>query len=706
MKALLNLAGRPSPARFVGGSSTGNQRRSGFVTLGAAAMLLLSPDGAFAQSNPTVALSPALAKATLLSGLDSTKEITIQLSLPLSDPKGAQDFVQHVSNPKDPLFRHYISVQEFAARFGGNAEDFAAVKAWAVSKGLIIQHESSARTSLTLRGSVDQWQKLFKTQLNNYKSPTGDEFYSAAVEPTIPNEIVSKIRGVVGLTGGVQKAPLYKVGKVFGENPETSTIHTDTAGGTGPGGTYSPSDLKTAYLIPQFGGLVPQTVAVFEQGGIVKGDITTFEKYYGLPAVPVTVTAVDGSDTKPNDGTIVEVDLDIQTIIGLNPAVKEVQVYAADYQTVPFSVGLVDTFDTVASTGKAQTLSVSYGTDEVVQGNTAIANEGDALTECASAGVTVLVSAGDYGAYGRTGTGTDPATLNAPDPGSQPLVTCVGGTTLFTGLGEQYLGEEVWNDLGIGHGATGGGVSSYWPIPSYQSPTLVTSNGGSSTARNVPDVGAMADPLTGVGVYTKAAGGWTQIGGTSLSAPVWSGYISILNSGLQYLTDLKTPQVGFFNTLLYFAVGGGLFPAGSLYPVLDGSNGNLDLYGTAGYNAGEYYNNCTGLGSLWGPFGYQIVMVSGTDKGAPPPPDRITVTSTATAAKISWPKMKRATGYAVFFTFLVNDAASKNSTFFVTKSNTLEVTGLVPNSPYGVAVAAVNSGGAADSTTAFTTPKQ
>ena len=291
---------------------------------------------------------------------------------------------------------------------------------------------------------------------------------------------------MVGLTGGVQKAPLYKMGKVIGENPETSGIHTNTAGGTGPGGTYAPSDLKTAYLIPTFGGTVPQTVAVFEQGGIVKSDITTFETYYGLPAVTVTQKAVDGSDTKANDGTIIEVDLDIQTIIGINPKVKEINVYVADYTVAPFSVGLVDTFDDVASSS-ADVLSVSYGTDEVVQGSTAIQNESNALLEDIDAGIPALISAGDDGAYGRTGTGTYPAELNVGDPGSQPYATCVGGTTLFTYSQEQYLGEEVWNDLGIGDGATGGGVSAYsTPLPYYQLAELMEYNGGSGTYRNVP----------------------------------------------------------------------------------------------------------------------------------------------------------------------------------------------------------------------------
>ena len=674
-------------------------RKIGSTVLGVT-LLSLAPGGASAESSATVALSPAIAKSTLLSAMDPAKEITIQLSLPLSDSQGAHELLKHISDPTGPLFRQYITVEEFAARFGGNAADFAAVKQWAANNQLSILHESSARTSLTVRGTVAQMQRLFMTQLNNYQSTAGDQFYSASVTPTLPSEIASKIRGVVGLTGGVQKAPLYKVGKVLGENPETAAIRTNA--GTGPGGTFAPADLKTAYSIPTFGGLVPQEVAIFEQGGIVASDITTYETYFSLPAVSITQTGVDGSDTNANSGTIVEVDLDIDAILGLNPSVKQIQVYVADYATIPFSIGLVDTFDEVATKKTAQTLSVSYGTDEVVQGDTAIANEGNALVECETAGITVVVSAGDNGAYGRTGGNSNPATLNAPDPGSQPLVTCVGGTSLTTSSTQQYVGEVVWNDLSTSHGATGGGVSSYWALPTFQPSALVTPNGGSSTNRNVPDVAAVADPYTGYAVYTASAGGWLEFGGTSLSAPLWASYISILNSGLQYLDGVTTPRVGYFNPHLYKALGNNYSPAGSLYPILSGSNGDAALYGTAGYNAGPNYNNCTGLGSLWGPAGYEVVLYSGKGK-KPAAPNKITVTPAATSAAISWPTVTGATGYAIF----VIDTASggqSSAQFLLTKALNITVTGLTAGHTYRVAVAAVNKGGARERTSSFTTP--
>jgi hypothetical protein len=148
----------------------------------------------------------------------------------------------------------------------------------------------------------------------------------------------------------------------------------------------------------------------------------------------------------------------------------------------------------------------------------------------------------------------------------------------------------------------------------------------------------VGDPITGVAVYSKPNGGWLQIGGTSASAPIWAGYLSILNAGLQYITGGQ--QIGFFNPTLY--------NVSWLYSVLDGSNGDVGDFGTPGYNAGALYNNCCGLGSLWGGgFAYNVLTAntSGT------PPGQITglnVVPAKTSLKVTWAPTPGATGYTVW----------------------------------------------------------
>lgn len=715
MDSLLKMEDRTAP---VDSTENAQWRRSITVTLAALFSIAFGAASALpataANTAPTdsasqarqrskdVDLSPIVGKSTYLSPADAQKQISVILSLPLGDSAGAAEFVRRVSDPKDPLYRKYITPEEFAARYGANANDYAALKQWALANGLNVLHEAGARTSLTVRGSVGQFQALFRTQLNNYRSSDGNEFYSASVKPAIPDAIADKVTGVIGLTNSVQYAPLAKVYKSFGEAGDQQSasqakpLHTDTTGGTGPGGAYSASDLRTAYRIPRFGGLVPQTVAVFEQGGFFGYDVETYLKRMNLPHPPVTFVGVNGYDGYVYNFSIeLEAVLDIDMVIAIDPQVKEVIAYEDGND--PFGVALIDALDQVAQDNKAQILSISYGLDESGEGTDQMNAENTALTQLASQGITVLASAGDDGAYGQTGTENYPATYNVSDPGSQPLITCVGGTSLATGRGQVYVTESVWNRLGAGHGATGGGYSIYWPIPSWQPASTVSMNGGSSTYRNVPDVAAVGDPVTGVAVYSRPNGGWLQIGGTSVSAPVWAGYLSIVNAGLEYVGNTK---IGFVNPFFYQDT--------ELYQILDGSNGNAVIYGSPGYSAGSVYNNCCGTGSLWGGgLAYQIITAgsSGT------PPDQITgltVTPTETSAKISWDRTRGATGYTVWIDLVtvlhgtlyrLSDVAQT----YVTKTTSFEVTGLESNQVYDVNVGAVNQGGSTTVDLVFST---
>src|ERR1700752_729473 len=102
---------------------------------------LVGPGHAFGQAK-TIELSPVLARSTLLGPVDQNQQISAILSLPLSDPQAAAEFVYHVSTPGDPLFHQYLTPQEFAAKYGANAADYAALKQWAAANGLKIVHES------------------------------------------------------------------------------------------------------------------------------------------------------------------------------------------------------------------------------------------------------------------------------------------------------------------------------------------------------------------------------------------------------------------------------------------------------------------------------------------------------------------------------------------------------------------------------------
>jgi len=658
-----------------------------------------------------VELSPLVAKSILVSPVDGSKQISVILALPSSDSAGLAEFVHHVSTPGDPLYHQYITPQKFAQEFGGNPDDYVYLKNWAVRNGLAVAQESASRINLVVRGSVSQLQTIFLTQINTYRAPDGETFYSAGTNPAVPAEIASRVSGVIGLTSGKAIAPLARVAKVLGENPlvRSDKSSPDAAGGTGPGGTYNAKDLRKIYSIPDFGNLSKNTViAVFEQGGYNVKDTDEYFKMNNLPAVKQTSIAVDNSPIQVEQAIEVEACLDIDTVVGINPKVAQVLVYIDDYNNEPFNVAMPAAITKVADDDLAQILSISYGQDEGYQGNSAMDAENIALQQCAAEGITVLASSGDDGAYGEEGSWQS---YNVFDPASQPYITGVGGTTLFTSASQDYISEIAWDQLDNGHGATGGGVSSYWSIPSYQSTEPVygytSYNGGSATMRNVPDIAALADPLTGVGVYVKDQGGWVQIGGTSLSCPIWAGYLSTINAAFSYA---GMGSLGFFNSALY-AVGtaaeGGGFPADWLYDISQGSNGSSNyLYYDylPGYFNGYGYSNTTGSGSIWGDGFAAQLLISQNQPGIPPRNFWFnTPTVKRKSIEVTWVNSVGATAYIL--------ALTHSGTYqiivepFLTKGTKLKIDGLTPNTQYNLSGWGVNASGSYGDSLSFQTPE-
>ncbi len=694
--------------------STTTQRKVRTIATLAYAWILLVPCALFAQAT-TIGISGLVTKSTFLSPADATQEIGVALCLPLSDPHGAAEFARRVSTPGDALFHQYITPEEFAARYGANAADYAGLKEWATSNGLKVSQESIARTVLSVRGTVGQFQTIFRTQINNYRGPDGSEFYSASFNPTIPSAIASKVSGVLGLTSSKQYAPLVKVGQRLGESPEFGTADankTNGSHGTGPGGSYDASNLRTAYSIPTFGKLQKNTVvALFEQGGFYVTDVAKYLDANKLPLPKITPVSVNHSPTTVvTSQPVIELEavLDIDMVVGINPDVSEVLVYEDSIDT--FQTALLDAMTQVADNDKAQILSISYGQDEGYQGTSAMVAENTALEQLTAEGITVLASSGDRGAYGDGFS----YPYNVADPGSQPYVTGVGGTTLFTGPGSLYEGEQVWNELAFNEGATGGGISSYWPIPPYQSGEpisgYVTSHGGSSTFRNVPDVAAVGDPFTGVGIYSKPNGGWVNVGGTSVSSPIWAGYLSVLNAAFKYA---GLGQIGYFNPLLYavgspFNGGSGGFAANYLYDIREGSNGNAGLaQGNPGYTAGYGYSNCTGNGSLWGGQFVPQLMILGFQPGtAPGPVNNVNATAAATTADVTWSASTGATAYVVSLSNLSVGTTYYPTNSFITKKTSMKLTSLTPSTnDYVVTVWAINPSGFAQGSLTFATKK-
>jgi kumamolisin len=205
----------------------------------------------------------------------------------------------------------------------------------------------------------------------------------------------------------------------------------------------------------------------------------------------------------------------------------------------------------------------------------------DAVCQSAAAlGITITVAAGDNGS-------TDGGTGNNVDfPASSPHVLACGGTTL-EGSGSTIKSEVVWNEQASGEGATGGGVSNVFPLPSWQANAKVPAPSSSAGGRGVPDVAGDADPVTGYKV--RVDGENMVIGGTSAVAPLWAGLIALSN-------QQNGTSAGFIQPQIYAAKA-----ASAFHDIVSGNNG--------AFSAGPGWDACTGLGS---PIGAKLIPLLST----------------------------------------------------------------------------------------------
>jgi kumamolisin len=230
---------------------------------------------------------------------------------------------------------------------------------------------------------------------------------------------------------------------------------------------------------------------------------------------------------------------------------------------------------------KPSVISISWGWPE---GNDlwtkqAVQAVDETFAEAGMLGVTIFVAAGDDGSADELSDGR----AHVDFPAASPHVVACGGTTLHA-AGGAISSETVWNDgpRATAGGATGGGVSTMFPVPSWQSSAKVPKSINSGKpGRGVPDVAADADPNTGY--RTLVRGRWGVVGGTSAVAPLWAGLTARINATLGR-------SVGYLNPLLYDAHARGAFH--------DITTGNNDTTGTiGGYAARAGWDPCTGLGS-------------------------------------------------------------------------------------------------------------
>jgi kumamolisin len=567
----------------------------------------------FATVRASVAPSRGLATGAFQSG-----SMSVQVVLAPSHGAQLQKLLADLYNPRSAGYRHFLARGEFAKRFAPNSAARATLARYLRASGLAVG-SSASPFLLRATGSSAVVSNAFRTSLMMYSNAKGVRYFSNASAVHLPAALARGVLGVVGLTNTIreqsnarsaQSRTKLRLGRGSGGNscetgyPTINQLVTEfvndgpspTLGyGGGPGCSgLTPSQDNSIYGAPHGGSRVQGAgvnAAVFELSAYQESDIDTWARqFYGNRFNPSLVNFnVDGGplhpqcpagDDCPADGNgyagDIEVDADIEMTLAVSPAVRHVIVYnAPNDQTGQTSL---DEYALIAKQDIADTTSSSWGVCENDVTAAYTQAENVLFEQMAAQGQSLFTSSGDSGAFGclLTDGGTE---LNIGDPGGQPWITDVGGTSLFNfnpghDPNPGYGGETVWNPRGLCNtsanefgisgldwcfdtGGDGGGVSQFWGRPAYQTGPGVNNrfetfaNGSTNCTlarrgtpcREVPDISLDADQYTPYSEFctgnastpesfcaqfsdTTTPPGWFGIGGTSLSSPFMSAIIA------------------------------------------------------------------------------------------------------------------------------------------------------------------------------------
>jgi kumamolisin len=475
-----------------------------------------------------------------------------------------------------PKQRQHLSRAEFARTHGGHPEDIAKIRAFASEHGLEVKSESIPRRTVVLAGTVQAFCRAFDVELSEYEHPDGGRYRGRTGRLRIPGDLAETIEGVFGLDNRPQAKPHIRIRKEKSRAAQPRAI----------GQSYDPPSVAQAYDFPVNLNGSGQCVAILELGGgYQNSDLQQFFRNLSIPVPKVAAISVDGARNAPTvdqnaDG---EVALDIEVAGAVAPG-AQIAVYFAPNTDQGFLDALTTAIhDTNFS---PSVISISWGGPESTWTQQAMSAFDAACQDAPTVGVTVLAAAGDNGATD----GAPGGQLTVDFPASSPAVTGCGGTKLVAS-GSTVTDEEVWNELAQNEGATGGGISAVFPIPTWQANANVPAGPTGFAGRGVPDVAGDADPTTG---YNIVVGGQSVvIGGTSAVAPLWAGLLVLLNQSLGRV-------VGYLNPLLYT-------------PNVSQSLNDITIGQTDGYQAAAGWDPCTGWGS---PDGAKLLAAIGGQAAA------------------------------------------------------------------------------------------
>lgn len=523
------------------------------------------------QSNASTLMTRHVREATVngnaivVGRLPQTQILQLDVVLPLRDPAGLDAFLGDLYSSTVPNRTHYLTPWEFTEMFGPTQEQYDAVVQYVQEHGLTVVGGSRDGMEVQVRGTVASVEFAFHLNILTYQHPTEDRiFFGPDREPTV--DLPFALWHISGLDNFSIPHPLYvrksDYAKAHGVSADAVVHHATT--GSGPSSSFLGSDMRSAY----YGGTAltgaGQNLGLLEYYGTDLADLTTYySKVKQTNKVPITLVSTDGTSTScvyrsGCDDT--EQTLDMTQALGMAPGLASLVMYIGSSDTAIISA--MTTHSPLPTT-----IGCSWGWTPADPSTL-----DPYFKKMAAQGQNFFAASGDSSTWSRS---------NEAWPADDANVVSVGGTDLTTTKAAgPWKSETAWSD-------SGGGISpDKIAIPSWQklSGVINSSNKGSTTYRNGPDVSANAN-FTFYVCADQTTCTANEYGGTSFAAPMWAGYIALVN---QQLVADGYSTLGFINPYLYS------FGVSSSY--------NTDFHDITSGKSGSYsavkgYDLVTGWGS-------------------------------------------------------------------------------------------------------------
>jgi subtilase family serine protease len=618
------------------------------VTLAAASTLvaaaMTAPPGAQAAPSPTTVPNTApawLGHAEHLGRANAAAPVTARVYLA---PNGGIDALKSaaeaVATPGSATYRHFLTSDQYQARYAATNATVHQVQAWLRSTGLRVIDVEATNRYIEVAGSVAAAQQAFGSQIEQYRHD-GQTVQAPSSDLSVPATVASSVLTVTGLdTTAHKSAPTH----VVADDPPAAGFRNAR-----PCSLYY-GQLEAKYAadyqtkLPKFQGATlpyapcgytgPQFRAAYEGNTALDGTGVTVAVVdaYASPTIVSDINTYaanhgDGSYAKKQftqapvgafrnqadcgpSGWYGEQTLDIEAVHAMAPGAN-IRYYPA---RSCYDNDLLTALAKVVDENKAKIVSNSWGEVEAGETADAVAAYEQVFLKGAMLGITFMFSSGDNGDELQSS-----GLKQADYPTSDPYVTSVGVTATAigadgslsweTGWGTQKYSlstnGKAWNPIGFLYGS-GGGASALFNQPSYQAGVAP------GPYRQVPDVAMDADPTTGmlIGITqtfpTGVAYGEYRVGGTSLASPLFAGMTAL---ALQHAGQ----GVGLLNPTIYKNASTGVFtdvkgkPKDAGNVRVDYANG-LDAseglhYSVRTFNQdsslsiGTGWDNVTGLGS-------------------------------------------------------------------------------------------------------------